>query len=101
MTPLILSGSGVTPAVTLTGAAGLVPSYAVNLSAGAYLSYVIEVTLDDLVGGAFPTPGNWQSLNQPFVVTTSSIGGFPFLIRGARARITSWTSGSLNFQVAQ
>lgn len=111
MQPMQLSTVGPTPAYTLQGASTrngghLPPGIVATLSDGAVLTYSIEVTADPVPfvanGPAVPlASANWAPLPSMAAQQASAAGTILFMVSGVRARITSYTSGTLALSVAE
>ena len=78
------------------------PSILVNVSSGANLTYNIEVTGDDpTVTGYNPATGNWFPFQGLSALTASQVGSLGALVSQVRLNITSYTSGSITWQLVQ
>jgi hypothetical protein len=101
----VLSGVGVTQVIPFNGiayAGALQPTFAAAVSAGAALTYNVEVTLDDInAPGYNPATGIWLPFTGMSALTASALGTLGASIMGFRAHVTAWTSGTLTFQSCQ
>lgn len=68
-----------------------------TVSAGASLTYTIEVTGDQVPSAT----GNWNSHDTLTAQTASANGNVAFPITGIRVNVTSYVSGSVNMGVVQ
>lgn len=68
-----------------------------TLSAGANLTYTVEVTAD-------PVPlagGNWNSHDVLVLQTASANSNIAYPVTGVRLNVTAYTSGTINLGVAK
>lgn len=94
-TPIILN---VSPRTGVTFNVG----FAVDLSAGANLTYKVQHTFDDVFAANFdPATATWY--DHPTIVskTADDNGNYQSPVAAVRVNITAWTSGSLVFTVIQ
>jgi hypothetical protein len=109
-----LNAAGVTPAIIVlspgwVGTFGKTidvvpfqPGILVSLSAGASLTYSVEVTGDDVaVPGYNAATGNWSTFTGMGGLSVSAVGTLGAAVAAIRAHITSYSSGTLTLQVAQ
>lgn len=91
------------PAVVFPFKLGLNPASIICiLSAGAALTYSVEVTGDDITAqGYSAATGNWIALQNFSALTASATGTLGAVVTGIRPHVTSYTSGSLTFQFVQ
>jgi hypothetical protein len=104
MTPISLSSVGVTPAVLMMHidrGSGLAPSILVILSSGASLTYTVEVTGADFANNVAPPDAFWTPFDGMSGLSASANGTLAAMVIAVRCRITSYSSGSLNFAVVQ
>jgi hypothetical protein len=113
MAVFTLSAAGSTPIVPISAfppayssrsetGGGLLPGIIVTLSAGAVLTYSVEVTGDQIDAvGHNPATGHWNGFDTMTDQTVSANGTLGGRCSGIRCTITSYTSGSLTFQVVQ
>jgi len=76
--------------------------FAVDISAGAVLTFKVQHTYDDVFANNFdPSTATW--FDHPTVVgkTADSDGSYNVPIMALRVNVTAWTSGTLNFTVLQ
>lgn len=80
----------------------LQPSMMVVLSAGASLTYSIEVTGDDVLQSGYnPATGNWSAMTNMSALTASAVATLGAAVTGVRLHITAYTSGTATFQFVQ
>ena len=78
------------------------PSILVKLSAGAVLTYNIEVTGDDPTATGYnPATGNWFPFPGLEALTASQVGSLGALVSQVRLNITAYTSGKVTWQFVQ
>lgn len=90
--------SAIAQELSRTGSIGII----VNLSAGATLTYSVEVTGDDInAAGYNPATGAWTEIADLAALTASATAFMLGLVMGVRLTITSYTSGTAKLQVIQ
>lgn len=70
----------------------------VVLSGGATLTYQVEHTFDDVLGGATPT---WFVHSTLTGQTTSKDGNYAFPVKAIRLNVTAYTGGNATMTVLQ
>lgn len=80
----------------------LQPGISVNLSAGAVLTYNVEVTGDNInAPGYNPSQGNWSPWPGMSGLSASAATTLGALFTAIRLNVTGWTSGSATLQFIQ
>lgn len=109
--PASISAAGPTAPYTIQGTSTrnsghLPPGIVATLSDGAVMTYSIEVSADPVPfsanGPATPlASANWAPLPNMAGLQASAAGTIPFMVSGIRARVTSYTSGTLSLSIAE
>ena len=77
-------------------------SFAVDLSAGASMTYKVQHTFDDVFDNAFdPSTATWFDHTTVVGETADDYGSYTAPVTAIRVNVTAWTSGTLNFTVLQ
>lgn len=80
----------------------VLPGILVTLSAGASLTYNVEVTGDDLdQPGYNPASGTWAVFTGMGGLTASGTGSLGAAVTAVRLNVTSYSSGSATLQFVQ
>jgi hypothetical protein len=73
-----------------------------DVSAGGNLTYTVEHTFDDVFAKTFnPSTATWFPHATLVAKTTDADGNYAFPVVATRISVTSYTSGSVTFNVIQ
>lgn len=75
--------------------------FGVLVSAGASLTYSVEHTFDDLLGGVTAAAATWYANATVAAQTTSKDGNYAYNVTGIRLNVTTWVSGTATLTVVQ
>lgn len=90
--------STINQVVSSSGSIGII----IHLSAGAILTYSIEVTGDDVnAAGYNPASGLWTEIADLAALSASATAFMLGLVMGIRLTISAYTSGSATLQIIQ
>lgn len=80
----------------------LPPAVLVELSAGASLTYTVEVTGDDVLASGYnAATGNWAPMTGMASLTSSASATLGAAVTAVRLHVTSYSSGTATIQVVQ
>ena len=84
------------------GVRAVTPGILINVSAGAALTYSIEVTGDDLDAPTYvASSGNWVPFTGLVGLSASAAATLGAAVTAIRLHVTAYTSGTATFQFVQ